>query len=219
MSITTFMSLELPTVSVTLGPEWATELNAALETVDAHDHTSGKGRPITTSALSIDADLDFNLFRAIDLRSSQYTNLVTPLSGATNASSVYVSGGNLYYTNSSGVVVQITSGGSVVTTPASVEAFQFDAVSNDLVIGAGDSTLFVNMNMSAPRSVTLPLAASVAAGRLYIIADATGQSESNTLTVSASGSDLIDGASSDAVTSNYSARAYISDGVSTYKVW
>jgi hypothetical protein len=37
------MNLSLPTVSVTIGPTWATQLNTALETVDVHDHTSGKG--------------------------------------------------------------------------------------------------------------------------------------------------------------------------------
>ena len=57
---TTNMNLTLPTVSITVGPEWATLLNAALTDIDAHDHTSGKGVKITPAGLNINADLELN---------------------------------------------------------------------------------------------------------------------------------------------------------------
>ena len=56
---TTNMLLVLPTPGQQLGPTWATNLNTALELVDEHDHTSGKGKKIGVAALTIDADLDF----------------------------------------------------------------------------------------------------------------------------------------------------------------
>jgi hypothetical protein len=43
------------------GPTYATTVNTALgTTIDQHDHTSGKGKLITTAALNINADLTFN---------------------------------------------------------------------------------------------------------------------------------------------------------------
>lgn len=40
------MGLDLPVPGVTTGPTWANKLNAALTTVDSHDHSSGKGAPV-----------------------------------------------------------------------------------------------------------------------------------------------------------------------------
>ena len=57
---TSFLNLTLPTVTVTLGPTWATQINAAFEVIDEHDHTSGKGVQIPTAGLNINDDLDFN---------------------------------------------------------------------------------------------------------------------------------------------------------------
>lgn len=213
------MNLTLPTVSVTLGPTWASELNTALETVEAHDHTSGKGARITTAALDIDADLDVNLFKLINATSAQFDNLGAALSGPTNAGSINVAGGNLYFTNGSGVAVQITDGGSVITTPASLETMQIDEVGVDTIIGAGDPTVVLAVNTSvADREITLPLASSVAAGRIYSIKDGTGDSEANSLTISAAGSDTIDGAASQVITSAFGSVLVIGNGVDAWYV-
>ena len=48
------------TVSVTPGPDWATNLNTSLDAIDAHDHTSNKGVRIVPSAININAALEFN---------------------------------------------------------------------------------------------------------------------------------------------------------------
>ena len=86
---TTFMNLNLPTPTVTLGPEWANQLNAALEVVDQHDHTSDKGQRVPTAGLNINEDLDFNSNKALALQSTQYTEQASALSGATNAASLH----------------------------------------------------------------------------------------------------------------------------------
>ena len=56
---TTNMSLNEPSVGVTTGPTWATQTNSNWETIDTHDHTSGKGVQLTPSALNINADRDW----------------------------------------------------------------------------------------------------------------------------------------------------------------
>jgi hypothetical protein len=104
------MGLTLPTVGVTLGPEWATEVNAAFTQIDAHNHTTGQGVPIPTNGISINADFPFNSFNATLLRSTNYVNQVSPLSGVNDIGCIYVSGGNLWYNNQVGQQVQITQG-------------------------------------------------------------------------------------------------------------
>lgn len=113
MPTTPYMSLLLPTVSSTLGPEWASELNNALGYVDAHNHSSGQGIQIPTAGLNINADLPFNGFNAFGLRSSRFADQPSALALAADLSCLYSSGGNLYWNSGSGVAVQITAGGAL----------------------------------------------------------------------------------------------------------
>jgi hypothetical protein len=50
------MTISLPTVGVTAGPTYASLVNAAFETVDAHDHTTGKGVQVPTAGININAN-------------------------------------------------------------------------------------------------------------------------------------------------------------------
>jgi hypothetical protein len=72
MPTTPNMNLDLPTVSTTLGPAWATQLNEAIGVdgtgIDAHDHTSGKGVRIPPAGLDISGDLTFGDNAATNLR-------------------------------------------------------------------------------------------------------------------------------------------------------
>jgi hypothetical protein len=45
--ISPLMSLYLPIPGTTPGPTWASELTANMTTIDTHDHSAGKGAPIT----------------------------------------------------------------------------------------------------------------------------------------------------------------------------
>jgi len=215
---TPYMNLSLPTPTVTIGPDWAEELNTALESVDAHDHTSGKGRKIVTAALNIDADLQMNGFKLANIPSVQLNQLGSAVSGV-GAENSLSSTGDLWFTNGSGIAVQVTAGGSVVSTPTSLETVQYTEVNTDLIIGSGDSYVFLDVDTSAVRTITLPLASSVSAGRLYVVKDASLLSETNTLTVLASGSDTIDGAASVTITSDGGALFFVGNGVDGYKVF
>lgn len=110
MPPTPFMGLTLPTVGVTLGPLWATEVNSAFTTIDSHNHTTGQGVPVPTAGIAINADLPFNSFNLTTARSLIMNNNPSPLSLVTDITSLYASSGNLYYNNSSGQQVQITAG-------------------------------------------------------------------------------------------------------------
>jgi hypothetical protein len=104
------MGLALPTVGITLGPTWASEVNAAFTVIDAHNHTTGNGVPIPTNGVSVNADFPFNSFNATLLRSTRYVNQGSPLGLAADLGCLYVSGGNLWYNNTAGQQVQITQG-------------------------------------------------------------------------------------------------------------
>lgn len=107
------LGMDLPTVSSTLGPAWATKLNAALELLDAHDHTSGKGARVPSAGLNIDADLPFNSKNATLLRTVRFASQSGALAVSTDLGCVYNVNGDLYWNNGSGTAVQITSGASV----------------------------------------------------------------------------------------------------------
>ena len=58
-TITSNMVLTLPTPGVRLGPTWATDLNTAFISIDAHDHSSGKGVQINNAGITVNANFDF----------------------------------------------------------------------------------------------------------------------------------------------------------------
>lgn len=219
MSVTPNMNLNLPTPTVTPGPEYAVQNNTALEAVDGHDHSSGKGIKVPVAGLNINAALNFQGNKPYSLLSAQFNSQLAALSGASNANSVYSVNGDLYWTNGSGIAVQLTSGAAPVTTPGTVQALEFDAINTNLNINAGDTYVFISLDTSAPRTITLPLASAVPEGRIYIIKDATGGANANPFTIAASGADLIDGAASQQYDSNYISISVISNGVTQWSVW
>jgi hypothetical protein len=215
---TTFLNLDLPTVSVTLGPTWATQVNAAFETIDSHDHTSGKGVQVPTAGLNINADLDFNEFA---LQNASYVSMeqrTTSPSGSTFAASVSVFNGDLYYTNTSGVAVQVTSGGGIVSNPGSAQIFETQSVAADLVINPASSFVYLIVDTTATRAITLPAANAVSAGRIYIIKDSSGQSNTNNITLNITGSDTIDGDSVQTLDSNLGSWTVVTDGVDKWYI-
>lgn len=108
------MNLILPTPGVDPGPDYAQENNTSFTSIDSHDHTPGKGVPITPSGLSITIDLDFLQHNAVNLRAARFvpqTSLIPAV--APDLNEVYVQGVDLYYIDGNGNNVRITQGGSV----------------------------------------------------------------------------------------------------------
>ena len=107
---TTYMNLTLPTVSSTIGPDWATQLNAALTTIDSHDHSSGKGTKVPVSGLNINDDLNFNNNSQTNVGATTYQSLSAVLS---TLNTLYVKDGDLYFNDSAGSNVRLTASGSI----------------------------------------------------------------------------------------------------------
>lgn len=212
------LNLNLPTVSVTLGPTWASNINTAFEVIDSHDHSSGKGARIPTAGLNINASLSFNSNSITSLTFSNFTNGTITPSGASFVRSLSVYAGDLYYTNNSGTAVQITSSGTLVSSPTSAQVVEPVGINGNLSINPSDTFVFVITDTTAPRSITLPLSGAVTAGRFYIVKDASGQSNTNNITIQTSGADTIDGASSAILNSNNESWMLIADGASSWYI-
>ena len=215
---TTNMLLTLPTVSTTVGPTWANNINAALETVDAHDHSSDKGVRITPAGLDINANLDISNKVFYNFGAVRFQEQGAALTGSSNANALHSVSGNLYFTNGSGTAVQLTTGGSIASSPGSASIFETTAVSTNLVIGNSDTFVYLIVDTTATRQITLPLASGVSAGRIYIIKDSSGQSETNNVTIIIQGSDTVDGASSQVLSSNYGSWTMVGDGVDKWYI-
>lgn len=218
MAVTPYMNLDLPTTLVTLGPDYADQNNDAFTTVDAHDHTSGKGKQVPSAGLDINANLNFQSKKPYNLYSTQYIAQGSTLTGAGNALSVFTYSGDLYYTNGSGSAIQLTDGGSIVSSPSTVQALEITSITGDLTIGASDTFVVILVDTTASRQIDLPLASTVAAGRIYIIKDVTGDANANPMTLARQGSDTIDGETTQVMTSDFGAWFVVGDGVSEWSI-
>jgi len=109
---TPLMNLDLPVVSVTAGPLWATMLNAAQNLIDSHDHTSGKGSKVPTAGILINANLEMNSFDLTEIHALALDNLSATL-GASLVGRLYQVNKELYYNDGNGTAVKMTNAGAV----------------------------------------------------------------------------------------------------------
>lgn len=176
--VTPNMSLLLPTVSETTGPEYASILNEALGSegtgVDGHDHTSGKGVPITPAALNINADVDFQTNSALNLLSSQYVSQDNAIDG-TNL--IYVLSGDFYMLDGNGTSIRITENGAIsaasfgaitgLTSPASAsfatDTFTWLYDTDKYALMASGPLLLRRDGETAPHRIKVTPPASLAA--------------------------------------------------------
>lgn len=121
------MNINVPTVGVTSGPQYATDINNAFMTVDAHDHSSGNGVSITPAGLNISSDLSFLGNNATVLKSARFQVQSSPLATASDVGCLYVSGSDLYFNDVSGNQVRITQSGGVAGSPGSISGLSSPA--------------------------------------------------------------------------------------------
>lgn len=114
MSTTPYMSLDLPVPSETAGPDYAQKNTTAFETIDAHDHTPGKGTPVPAAGLDIDSDLDVQENKLLNVGAVSLVSQASALP-ATNVQTLQSVAGDLWYNNSSGTPVQLTQGSSIAS--------------------------------------------------------------------------------------------------------
>lgn len=114
------MALPVPTVGVTTGPSYASDINASLGIIDSHDHSPGNGVQITPAGLNINSNLSFLSNNAISVRSVRFAPQVSCINGAADVGAVYECGVDLYYNDGSGNQVRITQSGGVAGSPGSI---------------------------------------------------------------------------------------------------
>lgn len=210
MSTTPNMNLVEPDVGITPGPEWAELLNAALELIDSHDHTPGKGTKVTQAGILINGDFSLNGFSATQAKSVE---LAAQGSTLTSIGSVYRVGNNLYYNNAAGAPVQITSGGSV-NAPGSGAINVSVLTSYPYTVLSGDAQKALIVDTSAARTINLP---SATVAMFFILKDGTGGAQTNPISVVPNGLDTIDGANATyLIDYNFASVAFVSDGVTKW---
>lgn len=148
---TPFMGLILPVPTVTPGPTYATENNTALTLVDSHDHSTGKGTPIPSNGISLNADLPFNNNNATLLRSTRYTDQGSALALVTDVGCMYIASGNLYYNNGIGQAIQLTAGAALNATSIGGIGGDYGTSTASLFYTSASSTFtfWSNANISA----------------------------------------------------------------------
>lgn len=125
------MTLPIPGVGTEQGPDYAFDINSALTLIDQHDHSPGKGVQITPAGLNINNSLDMQVNNIINVKDIVFS----PQSSNSTLLGLYVAPGtesptplgDLWFNDSAGNAVQITAGGAVNATIASIpgESFAF----------------------------------------------------------------------------------------------
>lgn len=162
------MGMPVPIVGTDPGPDWANNINSSLSIIDSHDHTAGRGVPVPSAGLNINADLTFQGNNATNLRSTRFTAQGSPISGGSDLGVLYVSGVDLYYNDESGNQIRMTTGGNVNAGAGSItglpsgtasasfaaSTFTFQSATNTPAIMAV-GPLVVGTNTASPHTVTV----------------------------------------------------------------
>ena len=114
------MSLPIPVPGVDPGPDYAFNLNSCLALIDSHDHSPGKGNPITPAGMSISSDLSFLGNNITQARSLRFQSQPSVLSGTNDLGCLYEVNGDLYFNDGSANHVRITQSGGVAGSPGSI---------------------------------------------------------------------------------------------------
>lgn len=186
------MGIVVPVPLVEIGPAWANEVATAFNaTVDAHDHSSGKGVKVTPTGLNINADLTFGSFNATALRSTRYTSQGAPLALGTDIGCTYVANGELYYNDLSSRQVKLTNVGALNTTITYFPE-RTPAISGTFTILSTDTFALYYVDTSGgAATVNLPASSGVTVGRTYIFVDIKRNAAVNNITFVPNGTDHI----------------------------
>lgn len=108
MPIGESQGITLPVVGTTVGPAWATALNAALTTLITSVESA-----VTPQGFNVNANVEFNNYQALEMGAVGFENKSAAFTGSTNIVKVYVLNGELYFNDANGSAVKITSGGGL----------------------------------------------------------------------------------------------------------
>ncbi len=144
------MGFEIPIVSEAPGPQWASDLNQALREIDQHTHAPGFGLPIGTNAMLINADLPFNGFNATGLRTVRMNTLASSASSGTDRGCIYVFGQDLWFNDTLGRPIQLTTLGSVFSSSGNITNLVAPA---SVVYNSGTGTFIFSSSATIAASI------------------------------------------------------------------
>lgn len=107
------MNLVKPDVLSTPAPTWASLLNAVIDSIDSHDHSSAKGVKITPSGMNISSDLSIGSNNLTSIRTTRFNNLTSWSPSASDLACFYVLNNEIYFRDGVGNNVKITDNGSL----------------------------------------------------------------------------------------------------------
>lgn len=113
---TQWMSLPISVVGTTLDPLWAQNDNTSQGIVDGHDHSDGNGKPVTPAGLNINSALTFNSNPATNLLSTAFVEMSN--SPVPSDALGFGTDHNFYVRDGNGVLIQMTAGGSIISSVA-----------------------------------------------------------------------------------------------------
>lgn len=189
-------------------------LNTLIELLDSHNHSAGSGTKIGPSGILIDGTLNMvNQILANALMVGLTSHSGSPVAG--NNGSIFRQAGNLYFRNSAGVDVQLTSGNSINTSGSGeLVASTPGAYPYDVVVGDAQRVLLVDT--SSATTLNLPAASNA---MFFMIKDISGLSRTNNISVVPDGSDTIESAAATfTLSDNFGSWGFISDGSSAWYV-
>lgn len=138
------MFLTIPSVGSQQGPDYALNVNADLSLIDQHDHSPGKGVPISSAGINVSADFTLNGHDLTNVGGVAFTAFT---SNPSTVQFLYVAPGietpvteDLWFNDGNGNQVQITSNGTVNATIASIPGESYAAGTFFWKQGAGSTT-------------------------------------------------------------------------------
>ena len=220
------MGLPIPLLN-DQGPNYASNVSAALTIIDSHNHETGSGVGIDLSQMYTTGDISADGYNFSNARSIQFLSQPSTLTGSQDVNSVYVNQNNLGFNNSNGVFVPITSGNSLAITTLLLTNFYPYAISANYTILPTDQFNLIDANSSGgPITITLPIASFITPspiGRFYIIRDVGESAATYNIQVKVAGGSgntfADDGSTTFTINQNGGYVLLYTDGASQWYTW
>ncbi len=126
--------------------------------------------------------------------------------------------GDMAINAGNGQILKLQSGNGVVlsidpngTTSKAGQIVKRTATAIDYLVKTFDYLIGVT-STAAIRTITLPTAANATVGKIYVIKDESGGAATNNIIIDGNGSETVDGALTQAITTNYGSMQLYTDG-------
>lgn len=174
------MNLVKPNVGEDPGPDWATNLNGDLDSIDSHDHSTGQGVQIGVAGINIDGSLVMNEQNLTQINAALFTQINAALTSLLR--SLQVVSKDLYYVDGDGNSVRITQGGSVTGATGTITGLPSGTAS--AAFSAGTFTFSSATNTKATMSVgPVAIGSTTINGKQTTLASAAAMPANLTLTL------------------------------------